>query len=103
MPTAWDRHGVLAAIQRQGETLSSLEKKLGIPANTLSVALCRPYPKGEKIISSFLKVPRSKLFKFHSDDKRTQRKSQHSNDNRLAADNDSQKRPVKTDMGGAAS
>lgn len=99
MSIIWDRHSILAAIRRKGETMTSLERKLGIPANTLSVALCRPYPKGEKVISSFLKEPRNELFKYHSDEQ----KLQHSNDNRLAADNDSQKRPVKTDMGGAAS
>ncbi len=60
----WDRPEILAEIKRRGETLSSLERRYKIPLNTLSVALCRPYPKAEKVISRFLKVKANILFAY---------------------------------------
>ena len=98
MSHKWDRHSILAEINRRGETLASLERFYSLPPNTLSVALCRPFPKAESYFSQFLGVPTKKLFAYHGKPIRKRRTSQQSNVSRVAPVRESQKCTVTPDM-----
>jgi len=67
MENSWDRHAILAEINRQGQTLTSLEEKAGLPRNSLSVALGRSFPKAERCIAAFLDVPANILFAYRDE------------------------------------
>lgn len=47
----WHRADVIAALHKNGWTLSSLSKHVGLSRGTLAMALDRKYPKGEAIIA----------------------------------------------------
>ena len=51
------RADIIAAIRKQGKTLTQLSVEAGLHPRTLATALDRKYPKGEKIISDFINVP----------------------------------------------
>lgn len=51
------RADIIAAIRKRGKTLTQLSIEAGLHPRTLSNALDRKYPKGEKIISDFINVP----------------------------------------------
>jgi len=97
-----DRHGILAEINRKGETLASIERREGLLPNTLSVALSRPFPKAEKVISKFLGKSVSELFAYRTKPNRKRRTSQQSNVSRVAPIRESQKCTVNSDMETAA-
>lgn len=102
MSRKWDRHSILAEINRRGETLASLERLYNLPSNTLSVALCRPFPKAESYFSRFLGVPTKKLFAYHSKPNRKRKTSQQLDVSRVAPIRESQKCTVPSDMEAAA-
>ena len=84
MKQNWDKHSIKAEINRRNETLASLERRYNLKPTTLKVALVRPFPMAEKIISKFLNVPVRVLFSY--------RIPQQSKANRVAPISDSQKR-----------
>ena len=96
----WDRHSILAEINRRGETLASLERRYKLPSNILSVALCRRYPKAEKVISRFLEKPVSVLFAYRDNPK--SQKLRRLDVSRVAPDSESQKCTPSPDMETAA-
>ncbi len=53
----WDRHAILAAIKRKGYTLERLATENGLHKNSCKTALGVPFPKVDRIISTFLAVP----------------------------------------------
>ena len=47
----WHPADIIAAIKKQGTSLSQISRQAGLAASTLSNALQRPWPKGEAIIA----------------------------------------------------
>lgn len=50
----WHRADVTAALKKVGWSVRALSRAHGLHPDTLSAALIRPYPKGEKIIADAL-------------------------------------------------
>lgn len=48
----WHSADIIAALKKQGLTLSGLSRQAGLSASTLSNALVRPWTKGEQIIAN---------------------------------------------------
>ncbi|NRA85814.1 MAG: helix-turn-helix domain-containing protein [Rhizobiales bacterium] len=53
----WSRHRILAEIKEQGYTAIALEKELGLNLYDISVSFDRPFPKADKALASWLKIP----------------------------------------------
>lgn len=51
-----------AEVYRRGTTLSALAKAAGLDPSAVRVALIRPYPAAERVISEFLGVPLGQLW-----------------------------------------
>lgn len=53
-----DRHSadIIAALKKRGTTLSAVSRKAGLASTTLTNALVRHWPKGEKLIAEALDV-----------------------------------------------
>ena len=62
MRRKWDRFAIKAEIHRRGKTLTELALEGGADPSACRVALIRPRPKGEQIISEFLGIPRHILW-----------------------------------------
>ncbi len=58
----WDRHSIKAEIYRRKQTLIGLAALYNLPPSSLRVALGRPYPKADRVISRFLNVPLHELW-----------------------------------------
>ncbi|RKS84718.1 Nlp family transcriptional regulator [Orbus hercynius] len=50
----WHAADIIAALKKQGLTLSGLSRQSGLSSSTLSNALVRPWTKGERIIAHAL-------------------------------------------------
>lgn len=61
----WTREQFKAAFKKLGFSLVAFERELGLPANSVTVALTKRYPKVQKLISSFLNVPLNELWPNH--------------------------------------
>ena len=57
-----DRHGILAEIKRRYGTLKALAAEAGMQPRNLTVALARPFPKGEAVIARALDTEPQKLW-----------------------------------------
>ena len=53
---------IIAAIREKGSTLCQLPIDAGLSPRTLSNALDRKYPKGEKIIADFIGIPPQEIW-----------------------------------------
>lgn len=53
----WHREDIKAAIRKRGTTVTKLAQDNGLSDSACRVALIRPSPAGERVISSFLGVP----------------------------------------------
>ena len=53
----WTRATIVAAIKNKGHTLTGLAKINGYSSASISVCLCKPWPKVEKIIARVIGVP----------------------------------------------
>ncbi|WP_370868371.1 helix-turn-helix domain-containing protein [Phenylobacterium sp.] len=53
----WHREDIKAAIRKRGTTVTQLALDNGLSDSACRVALVRPSPAGESVISSFLGVP----------------------------------------------
>lgn len=62
MKNDWHPADVVAAIKKKGLSLSALSRRAGLSSSTLSNALRRKWPKGEKIISDFLGMEASAIW-----------------------------------------
>lgn len=58
----WDRHSILAEIKRRFGSLDKFAATTTLGIGHFSVALDRPYPKAEKLISKALGVPLGQLW-----------------------------------------
>ncbi|MEG0280848.1 MAG: helix-turn-helix transcriptional regulator [Morganella sp. (in: enterobacteria)] len=58
----WHPADIIAAIRKKGTTLAALSRNAGLSASTLSNALARRWPKGEKIIADFLNIPPAEIW-----------------------------------------
>lgn len=55
--TGWHPEDIKAAVRKRGTTLTKLATDNDLSDSACRVALVRPLPSGEKVISAFLKVP----------------------------------------------
>jgi Ner family transcriptional regulator len=81
----WDAPGILAAVKRKGETLTSLSRNANLYDSACRTSLTRPFPAADKVISDFLEVPLHELWPDRYEvtgiriDKRTIRFREHNN------------------------
>lgn len=54
--TDWHQADIIAALRKRGTTLSAVSRNAGLSSSTLSNALSRSWPKGEKVIAQALDV-----------------------------------------------
>lgn len=52
--TDWHPADIIAGLRKRGTTLAALSRKSGLASTTLSNALSRPWPKGERLIAEAL-------------------------------------------------
>ncbi|AWK40676.1 transcriptional regulator [Photorhabdus laumondii subsp. laumondii] len=52
----WHPADIIAELRKRGTTLAALSRESGLNSSTLSNALIRPWPKGEKIIADKLGI-----------------------------------------------
>ncbi|MCW2477298.1 MULTISPECIES: helix-turn-helix transcriptional regulator [unclassified Symbiopectobacterium] len=50
----WHPADIIAALKKQGTTLSALSREAGLASSTLANALARRWPKGERLIAKAL-------------------------------------------------
>ncbi|MCW7760776.1 helix-turn-helix domain-containing protein [Photorhabdus sp. JAR] len=50
----WHPADIIAALKKQGTNLSTVSREAGLAPSTLSNALYRPWPKGERLIAATL-------------------------------------------------
>lgn len=56
MKPDWHPADIIAAIRKKGSTLSAISRSAGLNSATLSNALSRRWPKGERLIAEFLEI-----------------------------------------------
>lgn len=56
MGSDWHSADIIAALKKRGTTLSAASRKAGLASTTLTNALVRHRPKGERLISEALDV-----------------------------------------------
>ncbi|MBU9850160.1 MULTISPECIES: helix-turn-helix transcriptional regulator [Rahnella] len=54
--TDWHQADIIAALRKRGTTLAAVSRSAGLSSSTLSNALSRSWPKGEKVIAQALEV-----------------------------------------------
>lgn len=54
--TDWHTADIIASLRKRGTTLAAVSRAAGLSSSTLANVLCRPWPKGEKIIADTLEV-----------------------------------------------
>jgi len=52
----WHQADIIAALRKRGTTLAAVSRSAGLSSSTLSNALSRSWPKGEKVIAQALNV-----------------------------------------------
>ncbi|VEA46613.1 transcriptional regulator [Salmonella enterica subsp. arizonae] len=60
MQPDWHPADIIAALKKQGTSLSAVSRQSGLASSTLANALKRHWPKGEKLIAKALGVAPSK-------------------------------------------
>ena len=60
--TDWHRADIVAALHKQGLSLSQLSLAAGLSASTLRTALRAPYPRAERIIAQAIGIPASEIW-----------------------------------------
>ncbi|MEQ1975117.1 helix-turn-helix transcriptional regulator [Xenorhabdus sp. SGI240] len=58
----WHPADVIAALRKQGTTLSAISRQAGLSSSTLANTLVRPWPKGEWIIANRLELHPSEIW-----------------------------------------
>lgn len=58
----WHPADIIAALKKKGTTLSAVSRKAGLASSTLSNALVRHWPKGERLIADELGVELSEIW-----------------------------------------
>ncbi len=57
----WHPADIIAALRKRGTSLAALSRQSGLSSSTLANALSRPWPKGEWLIATALKVHPSEI------------------------------------------
>ncbi|EFV4427926.1 transcriptional regulator [Salmonella enterica] len=52
----WHPADIIAALHKRGTSMAAVSREAGLASSTLANALSRPWPKGEWLIASALKV-----------------------------------------------
>ena len=58
----WHPADIIAALRKRGTSLAALSRQSGLSSSTLANALSRPWPKGEWLIATALKVHPSEIW-----------------------------------------
>lgn len=58
----WHRADIIAAIRKQGSTLSAVARDHGLASNTLQNALRVSWPKGERIIAEAIGIEAAEIW-----------------------------------------
>lgn len=69
----WHPADIIAALRKRGTSLAALSRQSGLSSSTLVNALSRPWPKGEWLIATALKVHPSEIWPSRYFDPVTQR------------------------------
>ncbi|MDT8852653.1 helix-turn-helix transcriptional regulator [Pantoea dispersa] len=69
----WYPADIIAALRKRGTSLAALSRQSGLSSSTLANALSRPWPKGEWLIATALKVHPSEIWPSRYFDPVTQR------------------------------
>ena len=56
MKQDWHQADIIAAIKKKGTTLAAVSRHAGLSSSTLSNALTRKWPKGERLIAEAIGV-----------------------------------------------
>lgn len=56
MQPDWHSADIIAALKKRGTTLSAVSRNAGLASSTLTNALVRHWPKGERLIAQALEV-----------------------------------------------
>ncbi|AIP94651.1 helix-turn-helix domain-containing protein [Salmonella enterica] len=56
MRSDWHSADIIAALKKQGTSLSAVSRQAGLASSTLANALTRRWPKGERLIADALGV-----------------------------------------------
>lgn len=97
----WDGPAIQAELKRKKISLASLERENGFTHRALHIAFQRPYLSAERVISKALGMPLHVLWADRWNPNGTRNLQPHNN-NRLAANDDSQKAHAGSDMEDAA-
>lgn len=62
MGSDWHSADIIAALKKRGTTLSAVSRKAGLASTTLTNALVRHWPKGERLIAEALDVTPEKIW-----------------------------------------
>ena len=52
----WHQADIIAAIKKKGTTMAAVSRRAGLSSSTLSNALIRKWPKGERLIAEAIGV-----------------------------------------------
>lgn len=75
MKEDWHPADIIAAIKKKGSSLSAVSRLSGLNSSTLSNALARRWPKGERIIAEFLDLQPSEIWPSRYLEKHSETKS----------------------------
>ncbi|MDN0110362.1 helix-turn-helix domain-containing protein [Yersinia mollaretii] len=56
MKNDWYRADIIAALRKQGTSLTALSRSIGLSSSTLANVLVRPWPKGEWLVAEALDI-----------------------------------------------
>ncbi|CNJ34056.1 transcriptional regulator [Yersinia mollaretii] len=56
MKNDWHRADIIAALRKQGTSLTALSRSIGLSSSTLANVLVRPWPKGEWLVAEALDI-----------------------------------------------
>lgn len=62
MGSDWHSADIIAALKKRGTTLSAVSRKAGLASTTLTNALVRHWPKGERLIAEALDVTQEQIW-----------------------------------------
>jgi len=58
----WHHADIIAALHKCNTSLAAVSRAAGLSSSTLSNALTRPWPKGERLIAEAIGVPASEIW-----------------------------------------
>jgi Ner family transcriptional regulator len=69
----WHKEDIIAAVRKKKKSLAALSREHGLSSGTLSNALIRPWPRGERIIASIIGLPPEEIWPSRYQSKKDQR------------------------------